>query len=58
MDNRPTLEEQIAISKLTNEECIQLLMGRNKIERFDFFIFRHAEWLWHILHWNWFDPLK
>lgn len=54
---RPTLEDQIAISKLQDEECIELLKGKG-IKRVDFWIFCHMEALWHIIHLNWFDPLK
>ena len=58
IEDRPTLEEQIAISKLTDEECIKLIVPHDGLRGMDFFIFCHLEWLWHIIHWNWFDPSK
>lgn len=55
---RPTLEEQIYISKLTREECIKLLMPHTPFQRLDYWIFRHCHWL-HSLYWgivNFFYP--
>ena len=49
---RPTLEDQIRVSKMTDEKCIKLLVPARNIE---FWIFRHCELLWHILYWRWFD---
>jgi hypothetical protein len=57
MTDRPTLKEQIAVSKLTDQECIELLKGKG-LYRFDFWIFRKVKWLWSLIHWNWFDPTK
>ncbi len=48
---RPTLEEQIRISKMSDKELIEVL----RPPRVRFWIFRHFELLWHIIHWNWFD---
>jgi hypothetical protein len=50
--NRPTLEEQIRISKMTDKEAIKALAPERNI---DLWIHRHCSLLWHIIHWNWFD---
>ena len=48
---RPTLEEQIRVSKMTDEELIKLLMLPSKIE---FWLFRHSQFLYSLLYWSWF----
>ena len=55
---RPTLEDQITVSKMTDEECIEALVPRKGRLGVDFRIFCHWEFLWHLIHWNWFDPMK
>lgn len=57
-EQRPTLEEQIAVSKMTEEELIQALMPHTFLERMEFWIFCHHKLLWHIICWNWFDILE
>lgn len=53
--DRPTLEEQIAVSKMTDQELRDLLTCRHDFwRRLDLFIFCHSELFWHIIHWNWF----
>ncbi len=52
--NLPTLEQQIATSKLSDEECVNLLLGRNHwYLRLNFWIFRFAPFLWRVLNFNW-----
>jgi hypothetical protein len=59
MTDRPTLKEQIAVSKLTDQECVDLLTCKGQpIKQIDFWIFRKVKWLWSLIHWNWFDPTK
>lgn len=48
---RPTLEEQIAVSKMTDEELVELL----RPPRVKFWLYRHCNLLWSIVYWNWFD---
>lgn len=52
MMERPTLEEQIRVSKMTDEELVQLLAPPGNV---DFWIHWHFEFLWRVIHWNWFD---
>jgi len=52
---RPTLEEQIRISKMTDKECIEALVPSKGLRLINFWIYRHCELLWRIVHWNWFD---
>jgi len=52
---RPTLEDQISISKMTDEECVYALMPHGFWQRLDFWIFCHCEFLWNLIHWNWFN---
>ena len=52
---RPTLKEQIAISKLTDEECIRLLLPHTLQARVDFWLHNHFLFLWRLYHWNWFN---
>ena len=49
--DKPTLEEQLAVSKFSFEECINLLKG-NPIE---WIIYRKLNTIWHVIHWNWFN---
>ena len=56
-NDRPTLEEQIAISKLTYEECMELIRPHGW-KKLDFFLHNNVRWLWSIIHWNWFDCTK
>jgi len=55
---RPTLDEQIRISKMTDEECIEALVPSKGWQSIDFRIFCHCKVLWQLIHWNWFDPMK
>ena len=57
IEDRPTLEEQIAVSKLTYEECMELIRPHG-LKKVDFFLHQKVRWLWSILHWNWFDVGK
>lgn len=52
---RPTLEDQIRVSKMTREELIEVLRPHTLLGMVNFWIFRHCELLWHIINWNWFD---
>ena len=54
-DDRPTLEDQLAVSKLTDEDCMRLLTGGNPLLRMDFWLHRNCRWAWHIINWNWFN---
>jgi len=51
---RPTLEEQLIASKLTDEECIRLLVPHG-IRGIDFWLFNHLNFVWRVIHWNWFE---
>lgn len=53
--NRPTLGEQIAISKMTDEECIKALLPQTSLGKIDFWLHNHCLLVWRIVHWNWFD---
>lgn len=55
MDTRPTLEEQIRISKMTDEELMDFFLPHGFWGRIDFFIFRHIHFLWCIYRWRWYD---
>ena len=55
MNNRPTLERQIAISKMTDEECIDALIPHGFGGKLEFFIFCHFYFLWCIFRWKWYD---
>jgi len=57
MTTKPTLEEQIAVSKMTEEECIRALMPKGFRQKCDFWLHCHFLFLWQLIHWNWFDPL-
>jgi len=52
---KPTLEEQIAISKLTDEECLKLLLPHTLLGKIDYWIHNHALLLWRLYRWNWFN---
>ena len=52
---RPTLEDQITLSKMTDEECLEVLMPSKGWKRIDFWIFRHCNFFWRVIHWNWFE---
>ncbi len=54
---RPTLEEQIAVSKMADAECIKALRGVG-LERADFWLYRRLRLVWRVIHWNWFDCRK
>lgn len=56
--DRPTLEQQIAVSKMTDEECMEAFKPHGFQEKVDFWIFRHTYRIWQTIHWNWFDPRK
>ena len=47
--DRPTLEEQIRINKMTDEECIRALMTPLG------WIHNHCLLVWRIIRWNWFN---
>ena len=48
---RPTLEDQIEVSKMTREECVEALRPHGFWQTLDFWLFCHCELLWSILHW-------
>lgn len=52
---RPTLEEQIKVSKMTEEELVECLMPHGFWQTLSFWMHNHCELLWHILYWHWFD---
>lgn len=52
---RPTLEEQIRVSKMTREELIECLMPSGSYQRFDFWVHNHCILVWRVINWNWFD---
>lgn len=52
---RPTLEDQIRVSKMTCEECVEALMPHTFWQKLSFWIYNHCESLWHIIRWKWFD---
>ncbi len=53
--NRSTLDEQIAISKLTEEDCIRALIPHSVLGRSDFWLHNHLVLVWRFIHWNWFN---
>jgi len=55
MTDRPTLEDQLAVSKMTNEDCVDALMPHVFWQTLSFWMFTYCEFLWRIIHWNWFD---
>ena len=50
---RPTLERQIEVSKLSDEQLFDAFVGgrRGKI---DLWIFSKCHFIWSLIHWNWF----
>ncbi len=52
---RPTLEEQIRISKMTDEECIKALLPQTPLGKIDFWLHNHCLLVWRIFKWNWFN---
>ena len=52
---RPTLEEQIRISKMPDEECIKALLPSTVSEHIDFWLHNELMLIWRIIHWNWFN---
>ena len=55
---RPTLEEQIRISKMTEEEWIEALLPHGFWQRLDFWMHNYLLLLWRIIHWDWFDVFE
>lgn len=53
--SRPTLEEQIRVSKMTDEELREFFLPHGLWQWVDFRIHWHLTFLWHVIHWNWFD---
>ena len=53
--NRPTLESQIRLSKMSEDELKDLFLPHGFWQKLDHQIFLHFESLWEIIHWNWFD---
>ena len=49
---RPTLEEQIRVSKLTDEELLRLLAPPHNLE---LWMYGHCKLLWRIVSWNWYN---
>ena len=55
IDNRPTLEEQLRINAMSDEECIEALCGKPlSWRRFQVNLHAHCHFLWSIINWNWF----
>jgi len=52
---RPTLEEQIRVSKMTREELIDLFRPHGFWQKVSFWMHWHCESLWHIVRWKWND---
>jgi len=50
---RLTLEDQIKVNKMTDEECVKALTSG-----VSFWIFCRSKFLWTIIYWNWFDIWK
>ncbi|KKL19405.1 hypothetical protein LCGC14_2465830, partial [marine sediment metagenome] len=48
---KPTLEEQIAVSKLSDDECIKLLCPSG----LNFWLYRKLPFVWRLVRWNWFN---
>lgn len=55
---RPTLEEQIQVSKVTDEELIETLAPSKGWQGLNFWFFCHAKLLWRVIHWNWLEVMK
>jgi len=55
MADRPTLEEQIRVSKMTMEELIDCLAPHGLWEKLSFWLHNHCNPLWHLYRWNWFN---
>lgn len=53
--DRPTLEDQIILSKMTREELIDQLMPHGLWQISSFWLHRHCKLLWCVVRWNWFD---
>jgi len=52
---RPTLAEQIAISKLSTEDCIKLIQGNWYHRNIEMFFFNHLTFVWRVANWNWWN---
>ena len=55
MVGRPTLEDQIALSKMSGDELIQLLRPHTFLGWCSFYLHWHCESLWHVVCCKWFD---
>ena len=55
MTNRPLLEDQVRVSKMTTEELVEALMPQTLWQKMSFWLFRHNEFLWTVIRWKWFD---
>lgn len=50
---RPTLEEQIRVSKMTRDELVECLMPHGMQERFSFWLHDYCLFLWRVIFWKW-----
>ena len=55
IDNRPTLKEQIEVSKMTDEEIVDLFLPHGFWEKLDFWMCFHCLIIWRLANWNWFN---
>ena len=53
--DRPTLEEQIRVSKMTEEELVKALLPHTPFERVSFWLHSHCPFVWRVVRWNWFN---
>jgi len=54
LNDRPTLADQVTISKMTDDELIDCFMPHGFWQKLDFWIFG-CHLLWNIIHWKWLD---
>ena len=52
---RPTLEDQIRLSKMSREELIDLLMPHGLHQHINFWLHNNCLLIWRIKNWNWFN---
>jgi len=52
---RPTLEDQIRVSKMTDRECVEALLPHTPFGKVDFWLHWRFSLFWSVIHWNWFD---
>ena len=53
--DRPTLEAQIGVSKMTRDELMELLLLHTPLKWISFWLHNHCLIVWRIIYWNWFD---